>query len=166
MKTTDDKNELFSVVDKNDKIIGFKTRGECHSNNKIIHRGSGVVIFNKKGEILLQKRSQTKDTYPGYFTTSAAGHVAKGESYSKTAKREMQEEIGVKPRIKFITKFTWHDNRESEIDALFTAIHSGPFKVYKTEVEYVQFVTKDQLKKMRTELTPFATKCFQELKLL
>ncbi|MDP2632859.1 MAG: NUDIX domain-containing protein [Candidatus Curtissbacteria bacterium] len=163
MKTSDDKNELFVVVDKNDKIIGYKTRGECHSNKNLMHRGAGVMIFNDKGEVLLQKRSRTKDLYPGYFTISSAGHVNKGESYEKTAKREMLEEIGIKTKITFYSKFLYEDEHETEMDTIYTATHNGPFKNDKNEVEYVQFIPKEKLLKMQKKLSPFAIKSFQEL---
>lgn len=79
--------ELFDVVDENDNIIGRATREECHSNPKLMHRASIILIFNSKGELLLQKRSMNKDTNPGKWANSVAGHVDPGESYEETAKR-------------------------------------------------------------------------------
>src|SRR3989344_6886437 len=105
MKTTDDQSEIFVVVDQNDKIIGYKTRKDCHSNKSLTHRGTGIVIFNDKGEILIQKRSTTKDTDPGYLSTSASGHLQKGETYKDAAEREMFEEIGIKTKLTFNSKF-------------------------------------------------------------
>lgn len=166
MKVTDSKDEIFVVVDKNDKIIGYRTRGECHSDKSLIHRGVGVIVINDKGEILLQKRSQTKDTYPGYFTVATSGHVNKGESYMQTAKRETFEEIGVKLKLTPTNKFLSNGKQETEIDTLFTAKHNGPFKVNKSEVESVKFVAKTDLKKVKKRLTPFAIQCFEEVGLL
>lgn len=166
MKTTDDKNELFVVVDKNDRIIGYKTRAECHSNKNLIHRASGVVIANNKGEILLQKRSRSKDLFPSYYTTSSSGHVNKAESYAQTARRELQEEIGIKAKLKFHSKFLYLNERETEINVLYTAHHNGPFVVDKKEVESVIFVSKEKLKSMRKKLTPYAIQSFEQLGIL
>lgn len=166
MKTTDDKNELFTVVDKNDNIIGYKTREECHSDKSLIHRSASVVIFNKKREILLQKRSMTKDLYPGYYAASASGHVGKGETYEQAAKREMKEEIGVKANIKFKAKFLVDAPNETEIASLFTAIFEGPFETNKEEVDDVVFMSQELIKDIKDKLTPTAFKCMKNLGIL
>lgn len=166
MKATDNKNEIFVVVDKNDKIIGYRTRGECHTNKSLIHRGVGVIVFNDKNEILLQKRSKTKDICPSFFEISTGGHVNKGETYKQSALRETQEEIGIKPKVKFIVKFLYEYEQETEMDVVFTATHNGPFNINNDEVESIQFVNKDSVKKLKSKLTPFSVKCFQELGIL
>lgn len=166
MKITDNKNELFVVVDKNDKVIDHKTRRECHSNKNLIHRGIGLILFNDKGELLLQKRSQTKDINPGKLEISVGGHVNKGESYKKAAERETVEEIGINPKVKFVTKFLLEYPEETEIDALFTATSNGPFKINPTEVNSIQFVPKNSIKKLKSKLTPFSIRCLKELGIL
>jgi len=99
METTDNQDELFVVVDKNDKVVGYRTRKECHQNKTLIHRSVGMVISNAKGEILLQKRSLTKDLYPGFYSSSCSGHLKKGEDYQKAAEREIKEELGVARKL-------------------------------------------------------------------
>lgn len=163
MKTTDNQDELFVVVDKNDNIIDYRSRRDCHSDKSLIHRSASVVIYNSKGEILLQKRSKTKDLFPGYYTLSASGHVQKGESYLDAAKREMLEEIGVKTELTFVKKFLLSVYYETELVALFTATHDGPFNPNKDEVEDVLFVLPSSLKGMENTLTPAA---FEDLKQL
>ena len=73
--TSDNQEELFDVVDEKDEIIGLAKRGEVHLNPRLMHRSVGVVVFNKKGEIFLQKRSISKDVDPGKWTISCSGHV-------------------------------------------------------------------------------------------
>jgi isopentenyldiphosphate isomerase len=76
MKTTDNQNELFNIVDEKDNVVGQATRGEVHKNKSLIHRSVGVVVFNSRGEIFLQQRSAGKDTDPRKWTISASGHVS------------------------------------------------------------------------------------------
>ena len=142
MKITDNLDELFVVGDENDNIIDYRSRRDCHSDKNLIHRSSSVVIYNSKGEIALQKRSLSKDLYPGYYTLSASGHVNKGETYKETIKREMYEEIGIKAPVKFITKFLYRMPLESEFSSIFTAQHEGPFHINTDEVESIEFVSK------------------------
>jgi isopentenyl-diphosphate delta-isomerase type 1 len=141
----DDLQELFVVVNESDQILGYRTRYDCHHDKRLMHRVSGVVIFDAKGRILLQKRSMNKDLNPGQWGISAAGHVMKGESYREAAHREMNEEIGVSVPIKFLKKFISRTTKETEMDSVFRADYDGPFHIAKNEVEEVRFFTKREL---------------------
>ena len=147
MKTTDDQNELFVVVDEEDNILGYYTRHACHNNRLLLHRGVIMYIFDDEGRVLLQKRSATKDTDPGFWSMSAGGHVGKGETYEVAMDRELREELGVELPIKFVEKFIFRHPRETEIDTLFVAKGNGPFYPSHNEVEEVKFFTKLDLNK-------------------
>ncbi len=162
----DKQDELFVVVDQDDKIIGYRTRFDCHHNKQLIHRTISVVIFNDKGEILLQKRSKNKDTYPGLYTLAVAGHVDKGETYQQTAKRELFEELGINFSIIKKKKFIVKTDIETEMNYLFEATYNGPFSPNKQETDGVKFVTISQLKKMQSKLTPFAITNLKEINIL
>ena len=71
-------DELLYEVDEHDAIIGPRTRGELH-RLKLRHRAVHILLFNRRGEVFLQKRSASKDINPGLWDTSAAGHVDFGE---------------------------------------------------------------------------------------
>lgn len=143
--TTDNLEELFIVVDKNDTILEYRTRRECHRNKLLIHRAVGVAIFNKQGNILLQKRSATKDLQPGYWAISSAGHVSKGETYEQAAKRELVEELGISIPLTHIGTQFFEDEREAEVHALFQGISEGPFQTSLDEVDRVEFFSKEDL---------------------
>ncbi len=145
VETTDNQQELFVVVDKNDTIIEFRTRYECHHDPSLIHRSIGVLIFDSKGRVLLQKRSQNKDTYQGYWGLSCAGHVAKGETYEKTVVRELQEELGVSMETTIHSKRIDKDVKETEMEVLFTAKYDGPFHINPDEIDDVKFFDKREL---------------------
>src|SRR5258706_2215468 len=101
----DDQKELFIVVDEDDTILEYRTRFDCHHDASLIHRAVGIILFNDKGQILLQKRSMKKDLNPGMFTISASGHVTKGQTYEEAAKRELEEELGIQTPLTFVKKF-------------------------------------------------------------
>lgn len=162
----DNQDELFVVVNKKDRIICYRTRFDCHHNKQLIHRAIGVVIFNKQGQILLQKRSKNKDTNPGFYTLSTSGHVGKGETYEQSAQRELFEEIGIHSPLKRKGKFILESDVETEMDCLFSTIYNGPFYPNKEEVDELKFVSIDQLNKMKSKLTPFAAASLRKLGLL
>ncbi|KAJ8423741.1 hypothetical protein Cgig2_031331 [Carnegiea gigantea] len=60
------------------------------------HRAVHVWIYSESThELLLQKRADCKDSWPGQWDISSAGHISAGESSLVTARRELHEELGV-----------------------------------------------------------------------
>jgi len=100
----DDPSELFDVVDSEDRVIGQATRGEVHAKG-LFHRSVHIWVFNSRGELFLQKRAMTKDENPGYWDSSAAGHLNAGEGYRTSAYRELMEELGISEELQFFMKF-------------------------------------------------------------
>ncbi len=93
MATMATPEEVFDVVDENDRPVGRAPRSEVHAKG-LRHRAVHVLVFNAAGELFLQKRSWRKDTAPGAWDSSASGHVNAGETYDACAERELMEEIG------------------------------------------------------------------------
>jgi isopentenyldiphosphate isomerase len=87
--------EWFDVVDDNDRIVGRALRWKVHARG-LRHRAVHVLVFNRRGELFLQKRSMNKDTAPGVWDSSASGHLGSGEDYDACAIRELEEEIGLR----------------------------------------------------------------------
>ncbi len=100
----DDSSEIFDVVDSEDRVVGQATRGEVHAQG-LLHRSVHILVFNSRGNLFLQKRAMTKDENPGYWDSSAAGHVNAGEDYLTSAHRELQEELGITGELEFFMKF-------------------------------------------------------------
>lgn len=142
---TDDLGELLTVVDVNDRVVGYKSRAECHSDPSLIHRAAGVAVFDSSGRLLLQKRSRTKDLDPGLWGLSAAGHVGRGEDYEACIRRELQEELGISIPVQPAGKFCFRGRQETEMDSIFIAKSNGPFTPNKDEVDELRFFTKDEL---------------------
>jgi 16S rRNA (adenine1518-N6/adenine1519-N6)-dimethyltransferase len=86
--------EIFDVVDAADAVIGRATRSEVHRLN-LLHRAVHVFVLNKRGELLIQKRSRFKDMHPGAWDSSVSGHLDSGEDYLPAAVRELEEEMGI-----------------------------------------------------------------------
>lgn len=163
-------DEQFTVVDENDLIVGYKTRRECHHDPSIIHRAVDVVLFDSAGNILLQKRSRQKDTYPGYYTVSASGHIDKGESYEAAARREMEEELGIERALRLklthVATYIVRLKAEAEMTALFRGIYEGSISPAHDEVESVQYVSPKKLSTLKKDITPGALAALYKLNLL
>lgn len=70
--------ERCILVDKKDRPIGEATKEFCHEVNSAgsvpLHRAFSVFLFNSKGELLLQKRSSNKITFPDHYTNTCCSH--------------------------------------------------------------------------------------------
>jgi isopentenyldiphosphate isomerase len=128
--------EVFDVVNERDEVIGRNTRREVHARG-LRHRAIHVLVFNLRGEVFLQKRSQKKDTAAGKWDSSASGHLDSGEDYDACAVREVREEIGL--------RLTQPPQRLFKIDAcretgwefcwIYRCESEGPFDLHPDEIE-------------------------------
>jgi 16S rRNA (adenine1518-N6/adenine1519-N6)-dimethyltransferase len=96
-------NERFPVVDRKNRILRYAHRSDVHGDN-LRHRAVHILVFNEAGEVYLQQRSRAKDRHPLKWDSSAAGHVSGTESYDAAAKREAEEELGIKVPLEKILK--------------------------------------------------------------
>jgi isopentenyldiphosphate isomerase len=85
---------LIQIVDEQDRPVRAATKQEAWDEG-LIHRIVRIMATAPDGRVLLQKRSQTMDLYPGCWDHSASGHVDAGEDYDTAACRETAEELGI-----------------------------------------------------------------------
>ena len=139
----DNPDELFDVVDADDRVIGQATRGEVHARG-LLHRAAHVFVFNSGGQLLLQQRSATKDAYPLCWTSSCSGHLDAGETYREAAVRELREEIGLVAEVEFQVKFPAGPETSNEHTALFRAVCDAEPSPDPTEVADLRWGTVEE----------------------
>lgn len=89
--------ELLDIVDENGFPTGRQAEREQVHACGMLHRTAHVWIVRKRWDawqVLLQKRSDSKDAYPGCYDISSAGHLPAGEDFVPAALRELKEELG------------------------------------------------------------------------
>lgn len=99
-------SKILNIINEADEIIGESSREEIHQKG-LLHREIHVWFFTPNREIIFQHRAKDKDTYPDKLDATVGGHVEIGDSYEKTALKEMEEETGIIPdtsKLKFIKK--------------------------------------------------------------
>jgi len=129
-------DELFDVVDPQDRVTGQLPRREVHRLG-LRHRAVHILVRNRAGQVFLQKRSMAKDLFPGTWDSSAAGHVGAGEDYDGTAVRELEEEIGCRPEKSLQRLFRIEAREETgqEFVWVYRAEAEGPFTLQPEEIE-------------------------------
>lgn len=164
-KRYDTQDDLVVVVDESDKIIDYVSRKEAHKKN-LLHRTTAILVFNKEGKLLLQKRNKDKDTYAGFYTVSAGGHVLKGQNYKEGAERELFEELRVSGKLEYIQTFFVPDDIHATMTAAFKVVSDGPFSYNTVEIEGIEFFELKDIKKIKDILTPQAKVIFKGVKIL
>lgn len=140
--------EFLDVVNDNDEVVGKASYKEIYEN-KLQHRIVHVLIFNDKGEMLLQLRSKHKSFCSHHWSTPVGGHVQSGERYREAALREFQEELGTVTKIIFVYKDLYDDGKAlKKILVTFKATSNGPFNVNPKEVEKVEFFSLSKIQEM------------------
>ncbi len=129
--------EIFDVVNERDEVIGQRPRSEVH-RLKLKHRAIHLLVFNARGDLFLQKRSESKDCFPGKWDSSASGHLDCGESYDACVLREAREELGLElsacpPRILSIAAC---EETGHEFVQVYRCESEGPFVLHPDEIEH------------------------------
>ena len=152
--------EWLDIVDENGEPTG-KTVERCFAHrNGIRHRTAHVWLFRKRDgetEILLQKRSENKDSFPGCYDISSAGHIPAGIGYIPSALRELSEELGLTlpesaleycgiKRVSVDDCFhgvPYHDRQVTRIYMVWYAPEMGDFVLQEEEVSEVRWMAFD-----------------------
>jgi len=151
--------ELIDVVDEQGNKTGEVLEKKLAHKLGKWHIAAHVWIYNSKGELMLQQRSLIKDTFPGLWDISVAGHISAGESPETGAIREVEEEIGLKVDLEDIQYlFTqkeshfhpdkdWYNN---EFHFVYLCKYDGKLedlKLQSDEVDSLKFICPDDLMK-------------------
>ena len=127
--------ELFDVRREDGTKSGIvQERGVVHREG-LLHSTSHVWIVrenNKSGDdVLVQKRSAQKDSNPGCYDISSAGHIEAGADYLESALREMKEELGIEALPEELQEIGIHRGGFSDV------FHGRPFKDNELSMVYL-----------------------------
>src|SRR5262245_57643307 len=138
-------NEIVAIVDAHNREIGAAPRREMRAKN-LPHRSTYILVFNARGEMYVQKRTMTKDVFPGYYDPAAGGVVLAGESYEEGARRELYEEMGIRD-VALTPLFTFYftDERTCVWGRVFSCVYDGEVVLQAEEVESGAFVPVDEI---------------------
>ncbi|WP_372662661.1 NUDIX domain-containing protein [Cohnella sp.] len=160
--------EIFDVYDERGNWTGTAERGEVHAQGLWHHTvhcwlvrlsNNGVNNSSKRSaRVLFQKRSENKDTNPGCFDITAAGHLAAGET-PRDAVRELEEELGVQVAFDELTEYgiireessgeiggaAYIDAEVSHVYGLVTSMELMDFTLQEEEVSGLYEADADEL---------------------
>lgn len=86
--------EKVILVDEKDRETGQMEKLEAH-RKALLHRAISVLVFNSRGELLLQQRALHKYHSAGLWSNTCCSHPRPGESNQNAARRRLKEEMGM-----------------------------------------------------------------------
>lgn len=132
--------EWFPLVNEAGETVGKATRRTCHNGSKLLHPVVHLHIYNRAGDLYLQKRSVRKDIQPGKWDTAVGGHVDLGETIEVALRREVREELGITDFIpEFLMRYVFESALEKELVNTFRTVYEGPFLSDADEIEEARF---------------------------
>ncbi len=142
-------DELVDIVDDDDNVVATVTRAEMRAG-RLQHRSVGIAVMSTDGRLLIHRRSEAKDIWPGWWDIAAGGVVASGETYTEAARRELAEELGlIDVDVEFLGQARYVDDELAAVCRGYRVVHDGPFMFADGEVTEARWVTFDQLDAMR-----------------
>ncbi len=156
--------EIFDIVDENGIPTGETIQRTVAHDKGIRHRTAHIWIVRNTDnvcEVLLQQRSYNKDSFPGRYDTSSAGHIRAGDEPLDSALRELGEELGIKAEpaaLTYIGKFPIQYEREffgkpfRDCEVAFVYLYTEPVDInaltlQADEVESVKWFAIDEVYK-------------------
>ena len=145
-------DEIVAIVDELNNVVGAATRREMRAK-RLPHRSTYILVFNSQGQLYVQKRTLTKDLFPGYYDPAAGGVVLAGESYEECARRELEEEMGIRDvPLNWLFNFYFSDNHTRVWGGLYSCVYDGNVVLQPEEIESGEFLrVSDILRRAKTE---------------
>ncbi len=154
--------ELLDICDEKGIPTGETVDRDIAHREGILHRTAHVWVVRKRDEgydVLLQKRSMEKESFPGLYDTSSAGHIPAGAEPLQSALRELKEELGIDAegaqlsfagifRTQYEKEFhgkTFRDNEVTSVYVYQEPVDTDKLTLQKSEVDEVRWFDLDEV---------------------
>lgn len=157
-------DEWVDVLDENGRRTGQSVpKADAHRLG-LFHPTVHIWFYTNDAQILFQKRSMLKKTFPGLWDVSVAGHISAGEEVRYSAIREAREELGIKLKVTELKKIGIHkyiSRHDKIIDCEFHHVFISPLKkpIHKLKLQASE-VDAVKLLPIQTLLNPLNPKEF------
>lgn len=147
----DDNSEHVILVDPEDRQIGTAPKLPAHREG-LLHRALSVVIRDRLGRTLLQKRAASKYHSGGLWTNSCCSHPRPGESVAEAASRRLLEEMGFACPLRHLLTTTYRAELdkgliEHEVVHIYGGIYEGAVRADPAEADGYAWVTLEELRR-------------------
>lgn len=149
--TVESREELVTIVDEHNNMVGVLPRREMRSR-RLLHRASYILVFDARGRLCVQRRTMTKDVFPGHYDVAAGGVVLAGETYEQAALRELAEELGINDAVlRQLFDFYYEDEHIRVWGRAYSCVYDGEVVLQEEEVESVQFLEIEEVLRLAAQ---------------
>jgi isopentenyl-diphosphate delta-isomerase len=155
-------DQYVILVDEKDHPKGTMEKMEAHEKG-LLHRAFSVFIFNRRGDMLLQRRALKKYHSGGLWTNACCSHPNPDEDVHHAAVRRLKEELGFETILQKAFEFTYRSEysnglTENEFDHVFTGEYNGAIQADPKEVsDYCYKSIEDIRQSLSTNPEKFTT---------
>ena len=163
--------EAVVAVAEDDTVIGPMSKLEAHQGAGHYHRAFSVLLFNTKGEMLLQQRSSDKVTFPNVWANACCSHplhspeeleLENAMGVKRAAVRKLEQELGIDPAqvstddMVYMTKMRYSARMnqewiERELDHIIVMCADVEIDPNPNEVANTLWVDHDKMEAMLLE---------------
>lgn len=127
-------DESIQLVDARNRPCGSAPRALMR-RFRFWHRATYIVVRNARRELCVQRRTLTKEVFPGGLDLAAGGVVGAGEAVHLAARRELAEELGVRGvPLRYALEFIHAEGGHHIFGSAFLVEYEGPFVLQAEEV--------------------------------
>ena len=166
--------EAVIRVTEQDEVVGPMSKLESHRGPGSFHRAFSLLLFNSKGEMLLQQRSADKVTFPNVWANACCSHPlhapeemeeTNAMGVKRAAIRKLEQELGIDPStvstddMTFMTKMRYAARMdpewiERELDHILVMCADVEVNPNPNEVANIMWVSHQELENMLVEDRP------------
>ncbi len=143
-------SDTLILVDAADQGVGYMSKALCHAGQGVLHRAFSLLIFNERGELLIQQRSASKRLWPLYWSNSCCSHPRGAETMEAATQRRLFEELGLSCSLRFLFKFQYQaqfdaTGAEHELCSVFIGRSTQPPRINPAEINDWRWIGPETL---------------------
>lgn len=142
--------EKVVLVNENNEVLGLMPKMEAHEKG-LLHRAISILLYNSKGEMLIQQRAKTKYHWPLIWSNAVCSHPRENEDFQDAAQRRLKEELNITCSLKEVYRFIYKAKDEQtgliehEYDVVYEGQFDGEIPFNPNEIESIRWIALDSL---------------------
>lgn len=159
-------HELVDIVDDDNTVVDTVERYVMRERH-LPHRASYIVVCDKSGRFLIELRTMSKDYAPGLFDACVGGVMQHGEEPESSARRELDEEIGIGSPASFTAlgtfKIPYKSGRGFVYAYLYLAVIDAVTLRQPDEVSGIMMLKDEEVQRLFDACTYDSVIAFEEI---
>ena len=137
--------EMVEEVDPLGNVLRLVPRSTMRAEG-LWHRSVFIAVMSNDGQLLVHKRADTKDVWPGSWDVCVGGVMAPGEDWEHGALRELHEELGLEGvQVEPLGTGVYADEEVRIVAACFVCRTDGPFRFADGEIVEAHWAPPEEI---------------------